>query len=98
MDTAAAIQKDMEVYAADGEKLGTIKQVWPQVDGTPSVVTTAGYFSVHERGLLGIGGKDLYIPFRAVDDCVPDECVTITGTKEEVERLYTEKPSFLVAP
>ena len=98
METAAAIQKDMEVYAADGEKLGTINQVWPQVDGTPSVVATAGYFSVHERGLLGIGGKDLYVPFSAVDDYVANECVTIAGTKDEVERLYTEKPSFLVAP
>ena len=29
---------------------------------------------------------------------VPNECVTLSSTKDEVERLYTEKPSFLAAP
>src|SRR5919205_2964564 len=97
VETAADIQKGMEVYAADGEKIGGVEHVWPYVSDAPTHVTASGYFSVHEGGILGIGGKELYVPFSAVDDVTRGDCLTLSCTKEEANRLYASRPDFLTA-
>jgi hypothetical protein len=95
IETAASIEKDMEVFTSGGNSLGKITQVWPQVGDQTIGITTAGYFAVHEGGLLGVGGKDLYIPFTAVDDLVAHKSITLGCTKGECEKRYSETPDFL---
>ena len=97
IQTANDIRKGMEVYASDGEKIGAVDHVWPYVGGAPTQVTASGYFSVHEGGILGIGGKEIYVPFGAVDDLSRGECLTLNCTREDANRLYATKPDFLQA-
>ena len=95
IENIADIAKDMEVYTSDGDKLGTVNHIWPGATDAATSVITDGYFSVHEGGLLGLGGKDLYVPFTAVDDCVPGECVTLNVSKADAETQFERKPDFL---
>jgi hypothetical protein len=97
IENLADIASGMEVYASNGDKLGTINHVWPQATDAATSVMTDGYFSVHEGGVLGLGGKDLYVPFGAVDDCVPGECVTLNVTKDDAETQFIHKPDFLAS-
>ncbi len=50
---------------------------------------------VSEGGVLGIGAKELYIPFDAVQSIVPGESVTINCAQAQCDSLYSQKPSFL---
>jgi hypothetical protein len=97
VQTAADIQKGMGVYSSNGDKLGEVHHVWPYVTDAPTHVTASGYFSVREGGTLGIGGKDLYVPFAAVDDITRGDCLTLSCTKEEANRLYASSPDALAA-
>lgn len=65
----------------------------PSTAGPP--VMTTGYFKVDQGGILGIGAKHLYVPFDAVDDVVPEECVTLSCAKDECVARYGTKPDFL---
>ena|SRR5947209_4729872 len=89
------IDNDMEVFSSDGEKIGKVSHVWPNVGDTASGITTGGYFQVDQGGILGLGAKHLYVPYSAVDDCVPGECVTLNCAKGECADLYQEQPEFL---
>lgn len=61
----------------------------------PAIPSDRRYFQVRHGGFLGIGASDLYIPFTAVCDCVPDQNVTVNCTKDECAQLYARKPDFL---
>lgn len=89
------IREGMEVYASDGEKIGSVAQVWTNVTDTTTAVASIGYFQVDQGGVLGIGASHLYIPFSSVDDLVPGECVTINCAKSECSSRYEQEPDFL---
>jgi hypothetical protein len=63
--------------------------------GGTATATSTGYFKVEHGGILGIGAKDLYIPFSAVTTTVPGQNVTIDCTKDECADRYSQKPDFL---
>lgn len=53
-----------------------------------------GYIFVQQSGgILGIGSRDLYVPFSAIEDVTPDR-VTLLSTKDQTENLYADKPDF----
>ncbi|HZU12540.1 MAG TPA: hypothetical protein VFB58_06840 [Chloroflexota bacterium] len=64
----------------------------PTSSGT---MTGTGYFKVDQGGILGIGAKELYIPFSAVTSVDPGNCVTLNCTKDECDNAYSQKPAFL---
>ena len=52
----------------------------------------AGYFKVSEGGILGLGAKDLFVPFTAVETVAADGVVTLAYTKDEVDSRFDDKP------
>lgn len=108
----SGIQKGMDVYDVNGDKVGTVKDIVsaPAVgetgaatDTVDEAATGAGemdagqepYIKVERGGILGIGAKELYLPFSAVQNVVSGDNVMISSTKEEVEDLYGNRPDFL---
>jgi hypothetical protein len=125
------IQQGMDVFGADGQKIGSVSEVYRDVGagtagtygtptGTSDIVTeevtttptgtpggtfaetttstgatSPGYFKVDQGGILGIGAKELYIPFSAVSTVVPGENVTVSCTKDECGTRFGTKPAFL---
>jgi hypothetical protein len=89
------IDGGMEVFTTDGQKLGKVSHVWPVVDDASSGIASTGYFQVDQGGVLGIGAKHLYVPYSAIDDHVPGECVTISCAKNDCTRLFEQQPEFL---
>lgn len=63
--------------------------------GGTATATSTGFFKVEHGGLLGIGAKDLYIPFSDVMTTVPGQNVTVDCTKDECVDRYSQKPDFL---
>lgn len=57
-------------------------------------MTSTGWFKISEGGILGIGAKDLYIPFSAVSTISPDG-VFLNCTKDQAEQQYQQEPDFL---
>lgn len=63
-----------------------------------SGVVSAGEGSilqVEQGGILGIGARDLYIPFGDVQNVVPGSNVTVNCTKDMCAERYGNKPDFL---
>jgi hypothetical protein len=52
----------------------------------------SGYFKVSEGGILGLGAKDLFVPFTAVETVAADGVVTLSYTKDEVDSRFDDKP------
>jgi hypothetical protein len=101
--TPSDIAKGMQVYGTDGEQLGTVAEVYTE---TPAQAGAAGpedaaggigtlYVKVEQGGVLGLGTKDLYIPFGALTEVVPGEALTVNGTKDECSDRYGNKPDLL---
>lgn len=51
-----------------------------------------GYFTVSEGGILGLGAKDLFVPFTAVETVAADGVVTLSYTKGEADRRFDNQP------
>lgn len=64
--------------------------------GTVATETTTpgdtGYFTVSEGGILGIGAKDLFVPFTAVETVAADGVVTLSYAKDDVDNRFDHKP------
>jgi hypothetical protein len=151
------IQRGMEVFGSDGQKIGNVDEVYSNTDATgtetgaeatstadedsstsadnggiglaqnltvglfasdderePAVDVTrdpgdlqeeygtsatatstpddGSYFTVSEGGFLGLGAKQLYIPFSAVDTVAGGNVVTLSYTKEDVADRFTQQP------
>jgi hypothetical protein len=52
----------------------------------------AGYFTVSEGGILGLGAKDLFIPFTAVETVAADGVVTLSYTKDDADNRFDHEP------
>jgi Uncharacterized protein conserved in bacteria (DUF2171) len=51
-----------------------------------------GYFKVREGGILGLGARDLFIPFTAVETVAADGVVTLSYTKDDVGNRFDHEP------
>ena len=51
-----------------------------------------GYFTVSEGGILGLGAKDLFIPFTAVETVAADGVVTLAYTKDDADSRFDHEP------
>jgi hypothetical protein len=89
------ISHGMEVWSANGEKIGTVSHVWPTVEDTASGISTTGVFQVDHGGILGIGAHHLYVPYVAVHECVAGERVTLSCSTAECAERYAQRPAFL---
>lgn len=101
--TTSDITKGMEVYSTDGEKIGTVAEVYTE---TPAAAEAAGpgdvagvtgrrYIKVAQGGLLGLGTKDLYIPFDAITKAETGKLLTVNCTKDECDNRYGDKPQVV---
>ena len=52
----------------------------------------SGYFTVSEGGVLGLGAKELFVPFTAVETVAADGIVTLSYAKDEVDNRFDHKP------
>jgi sporulation protein YlmC with PRC-barrel domain len=62
---------------------------------TPDPSGQQTYLKVDQGGILGIGAKELYIPFSAVQNVVPGDNLTVNCTKDTCGNMYGSKPDFL---
>ena len=51
-----------------------------------------GYFKLKEGGILGLGAKELFIPFTAVETVAADGVVTLSYTKDDVGNRFDHEP------
>jgi hypothetical protein len=51
-----------------------------------------GYFKVSEGGILGLGGKDLFVPFTAVETVAAEGIVTLSYTKDDADHRFDHQP------
>lgn len=51
-----------------------------------------GYFKVSEGGFLGLGAKDLFIPFTAIETVAADGVVTLSYAKDDVASNFNREP------
>ena len=83
-----------DVFSRDGEKVGSIKEVWHPEADFPS--SRGQHYFLLDPGLLRewFGGFDkVYLPESAVADVTTDR-VVLTLTKDEVKRAgWTETPA-----
>jgi hypothetical protein len=89
------MNEGMEVFGTDGKKVGKVTHVWKGVTDASTSVIASGYFQVDQGGVLGLGSKHLYVPFSAVEDTTPDECVTLDCSTDECADRFGQKPEFL---
>lgn len=84
---AFSTQPGMVVYGSDGTEVGRVAKVaWAtRVNGEPH-----GYLLVGHK-VAGILTRYLYVPFSAVRDVVPGDCVTLLCTKSACKQLYGQK-------
>jgi sporulation protein YlmC with PRC-barrel domain len=62
---------------------------------TPNPSAEKTYLKVNQGGVLGIGAKELYIPFNSVKNIAPGDSVTVDCTKDTCGDMYGNKPDFL---
>lgn len=89
------ITEGMEVLGTDGKKIGKVNHVWKGVTDSATDVMSSGYFQVDQGGILGVGAKHLYVPFSAVEDTTPDECLTLSCSTDDCPDRFGNKPDFL---
>jgi hypothetical protein len=89
------ITEGMEVFGTDGKKIGKVNHVWKGITDSTTDVMSAGYFQVDQGGILGLGAKHLYVPFSAVEDVTPDECLTLACSTDDCADRFGNKPDFL---
>ncbi len=66
--------------------------VEPEAPGKPREYP--GYFLVQDPGFLGVGGRVMYVPFRAVTRIQPGESLRIDCVSDEAYRRYGGPPGL----
>jgi hypothetical protein len=96
---ATDIQRGMDVYGSDGEKVGSVAEIYGSEFGSdqpgeapPTGTAPSGaplpFLTVQQEGILGLGSKELHVPAEAVRNVVPGERVELSCTKAECEERY----------
>lgn len=80
------VQLGAQVYGAEGKHLGDVNEVVNDPSGDEL------YFEVDRGGILGFGGKKLYVPFSAISELGAGSSVHLTCTTDEAEQRYAQKP------
>lgn len=100
------IHLGMEVYTQDGERLGSIARIWPDVpvssQGEPLTPWDqyqsdgdSGCIEVQDGGMLGVGVKHWYIPLQDITSVGRGDRLTIVTTQGECDERYMERPDFV---
>lgn len=92
------ITKGMDIYDIDGDKVGTIGEVYqPAAVGSTSATTarpTGQAVLKVDTGFLGLG-KDLYIPSSAISEVTGDR-VILTTDKDRLDDMgWDRRPEWL---
>lgn len=96
---AGQLREGMDVFDLDGDKVGTIGEVYPAdrlaEPGITGTAATAGEGHVKvDTGFLGLG-KDLYIPFSAIREITADG-IDLNVDKDEIDRMgWDVAPAYL---
>ena len=94
----SSIREHMDVYDANGDKVGTVGKIYrpAAVGSTASTYaepTGRPYLKV-DTGFLGLG-KDLYIPADAISDVSGDR-VMLSTDKDHLDAMgWDHRPDFL---
>jgi hypothetical protein len=87
---------DVQAYSAtEQDTLTTDPATGMPSAVTPNPAAEQRYLKVEHGGILGMGAKELYIPFSAVETVVPGDCLTVNCTKDTCGDMYGTKPDFL---
>jgi hypothetical protein len=62
---------------------------------TAGTIIASGYFKVDHGGFLGIGAKELYFPFDAIETVVAGENITVKCARDDCDAFFATRPSFL---
>ena len=96
------IREGMDVYDRNGDKVGSVGEVYSMTSATASksrsASSTSGsgsdWYMKIDTGFLGLG-KDLYVPARAVTN-VHDDRIELDVSKDTIDTFgWDEKPSFI---
>lgn len=92
--------KGMHVFDPNGEKVGTVADVFavPAIGHSSFDSDSSGegrILKVERGGIMGIGATDLYIPVKVVQSMVPGKYLTINCSKDVCDDLYANKPDFI---
>jgi hypothetical protein len=92
------ITKGMDVYDMDGDKVGTVGEIYQPAEVTSTTAATArptGRMCLKvDTGFLGLG-KDLFIPADAVSNVTTDQ-VTLNVDKDRLDDMgWDRRPDWL---
>lgn len=97
-----AVREGMDVTDINGDKVGSVGEIFSRAGVASSTTTTSmdtsvsasGNYLKVDTGFLGLG-KDLYIPAEYVSDVV-DNKVRLNTSKDAIDSFgWDEKPAFL---
>jgi hypothetical protein len=98
------IMPGVEVFDADGHKIGTVAHVYEPASGTPSVPDAAGGATTAGGGILEVKtglfglGKHYFIPFTAVKDVTVGGVFAAASKADLDSRGWDRKPSPVARP
>jgi hypothetical protein len=95
----SAVRKGMDVYDVNGDKIGTVGEIFAGAtvgagSSTTSAGSTSGNYLKVDTGFLGLG-KDYYVPAEYVSDVLDDK-VMLNVSKDAAKSMgWDEKPASL---
>ena len=95
----SAVRKGMDVYDVNGDKIGTVGEIFAGAtvgasSSTTSASSTSGNYLKVDTGFLGLG-KDYYVPAEYVSDVLDDK-VMLNVSKDAAKSMgWDEKPASL---
>ena len=96
------VRKGMDVHDLNGDKVGSVGDVYSMTGATATTSTSASstsgsgadWYMKIDTGFLGLG-KDLYVPARAISN-VQDDRIVLDVSKDAIDTFsWDEKPSFV---
>jgi hypothetical protein len=94
----SAVRKGMDVYDVNGDKIGSVGEIFAGAtvgaSSTASAGSTSGNYLKVDTGFLGLG-KDYYVPAEYVNDVLDDK-VMLNISKDAAKSMgWDEKPASL---
>lgn len=101
------ILRGMPVVDRQGRKIGLVAALYGAPDGGSDLNAFVvdrdsmhtgyglGYVKVQQGGILGVGCRNMYIPYNAILDITPQQQVSVDCTLEECQERFGERPSFI---
>ncbi|HEX3245365.1 MAG TPA: PRC-barrel domain containing protein [Chloroflexota bacterium] len=95
----SAVRKGMDVYDVNGDKIGSVGEIYAGATvgagtSTTSGVSASGNYIKVDTGFLGLG-KDYYVPAEYVSEVIDDK-VVLNLTKDATKTMgWDNKPASL---